>query len=225
MRLRSVWLSSSVLTAASSSAHIIVAFPRAEVFRGEVAAADLLMYSLTSSECTGRATPSSSRYSKSCCPGRSWRALDDARDALVAHLDLVLLAALAAEVELDLRAFHVDVILAQRREPERIVLARVLLVADADRGALRSARRSSRALSRAASLAGRGRDGPRRGSPAAPWRTRSCGRTCSRRGPRASVCGSGTACARARRGRSPAGGRWVSGRSTRRCTPAGSRAT
>jgi hypothetical protein len=54
----------------------------------------------------------------------------------VVERDAVELAALATELELHARAAHLHVAVAHRGEPERVVLLRVALVADADAGAL-----------------------------------------------------------------------------------------
>src|SRR5262249_38611209 len=58
--------------------------------------------------------------------------LHDARELAVGDRDGVLDAALAAEGEVELPALHLDVPPAQRGEAEGTVLARVLVVADAD---------------------------------------------------------------------------------------------
>src|SRR5690606_4149398 len=58
--------------------------------------------------------------------------LDEPRQALIGHIDVLLDAALAAELKADRIALQVDVLRAQRRQPKRLVDARVLLVADAD---------------------------------------------------------------------------------------------
>ena len=72
--------------------------------------------------------------------------------------------------------------------------ARVLVVADADQRLLEQLHdRGEHLLARQAGAA-RGRARSLRGSSAAPRRTRSSGRTWSRRAPRASAGGSGTAC-------------------------------
>ncbi len=55
-----------------------------------------------------------------------------AREAPIVDLHRVLDAALAPEMKADVRAAHVDVLFAQRRQAEGAVGARVLLVADAD---------------------------------------------------------------------------------------------
>src|SRR5687767_12497361 len=61
-------------------------------------------------------------------------ALDDAREPRIADRDAVLDAALAAEGEAQLAAGHAHVPAPQRGESEGFVLARVLVVADADQG-------------------------------------------------------------------------------------------
>ncbi len=58
------------------------------------------------------------------------RALDDAGQAPVVHLDLVVHAALAAEAELHIAAVDFHVAVAQRRQAKRFVGARVFLVPD-----------------------------------------------------------------------------------------------
>src|SRR5207249_2467884 len=60
----------------------------------------------------------------------------DAREPPVPEIDGVRLAALAAEREVQLRARDLDMLAAQRGEPEGAVLAGILLVADADEGGL-----------------------------------------------------------------------------------------
>src|SRR5439155_17669639 len=60
-------------------------------------------------------------------------------EAPVVELDLVVHAALAAEAEEELAASHAHLAFAQRREAERGVLPRVLLVADADARGLEQA--------------------------------------------------------------------------------------
>ena len=62
--------------------------------------------------------------------GQVLAGLHDPRDAPVADLHAMQLAALAAELELEARAGDADVAVAHRREAERPVRARVLLVAD-----------------------------------------------------------------------------------------------
>ena len=57
---------------------------------------------------------------------------DDAREARIAERDVVELARLALEAEPDRRAGDSRVAVAQRRQAERLVVARVLVVADAD---------------------------------------------------------------------------------------------
>ena len=54
------------------------------------------------------------------------------RHAAVTNLDLVQLAALAAEGEVHLLATDVDVLIAQGRQAERLVLPHIFLVADPD---------------------------------------------------------------------------------------------
>src|SRR5690606_22183575 len=54
----------------------------------------------------------------------------------VADIDLMLLATLAAEMELTLGAVQIDMTLADGREPVGIVFSGVLLVADPDQGAV-----------------------------------------------------------------------------------------
>ena len=58
--------------------------------------------------------------------------LDDAREAPVVEIDFVLDAALAAEREPDALALDFDVRVAQRRQAERAIRSRVLVVADAN---------------------------------------------------------------------------------------------
>ena len=65
-------------------------------------------------------------------PRQVLAALDDAREARVGDRDAVLDAALAAEAEAQRRAVDLHVPAAQRGEAEGVVLARVLVVADAD---------------------------------------------------------------------------------------------
>ncbi len=61
------------------------------------------------------------------------------REAAIPHVDLVLLAALAAEGEADLGAGDLDVAVPHRRQAVAAVLARVLVVPDTDEGRLQQA--------------------------------------------------------------------------------------
>ena len=92
-----------------------------------------------------------------------------------------------------------------------LVLAGVLLVADADQRRLEQADdRREHLLARQAAAGARSASTRCADRRAAPRRRPSCARTWSRRGPRASAGGSGTACGRGRRGRSPGCGRSAS---------------
>ena len=64
--------------------------------------------------------------------GQALAALDDARQATVTDVDRAHLSALAAELEAQARALDVHVVVTQRRQAERSVLARILFVADSD---------------------------------------------------------------------------------------------
>src|SRR2546423_14459698 len=62
--------------------------------------------------------------------------VDDARETAVGHVDLVGDTALAPEPETDLRPSDRDVVVSQRRQSERAVPLRVLVVADPDESLL-----------------------------------------------------------------------------------------
>ncbi len=80
--------------------------------------------------------------------------VDDRRQPPVLEVDLVLDAVLAAEVEADRRAANLDVLVVHRRQPERMVVAGVLLVADANQRRLQQLDRGrEHLLARQAALA------------------------------------------------------------------------
>src|SRR5262245_2566716 len=62
--------------------------------------------------------------------------LDDACEPAIADLDRVALPALAAELEVHLLAANANMPVAKRRQAERIIALRILLVADADQALL-----------------------------------------------------------------------------------------
>ena len=69
----------------------------------------------------------------------AWQILappDQRRETSIAQADLVGRAALAAEAETDLCAVDLDVAAAERRQAERAVQSRILVVTDADQGEL-----------------------------------------------------------------------------------------
>ena len=156
--------------------------------------------------------------------GQVLHALDDPRDAAVDHLQLPLLAGLALEGEAQRRAFDPHMPVAERRQAEAAVVARVGGIADADHACCRAATRPSPAPVRARGRAAAGRPPPRAGAAAAPARTPGGSSISLRPGRRSSSRGSGTACGRERPCRSPARGRSPTGRSRHRSRPAGSRA-
>ena len=137
----------------------------------------------------------------------------------------MLLAALAAEGEADGGALDLGVAVAQGGQAEGVVGARVLLVADADERGLQQPHHRGQHLLARQPLAAEVAPRPAGAAPAAPRRRRSCGRTWSRRGRRASgvvavlLAAAGVA----------AGGLEVAvrraGRSRRRSRPAGWRAS
>ena len=71
---------------------------------------------------------------KALVSGNRLTAGDDARETRIAELGLVDLAALASELERDAGARDLDVLVAKRRESERVIGARILFVADAHAG-------------------------------------------------------------------------------------------
>ena len=86
--------------------------------------------------------------------GQFLRLPDDAHDAAVDEVELPLLAGFALEGEADAAAFDRDMPLAQRGQPETLVVARIGRVADPDHGVVeqpdRPKRRPCRATGRGA---------------------------------------------------------------------------
>src|SRR5688572_26664806 len=68
--------------------------------------------------------------------GQLLTCLEDARQAPIAQVDVMFLAALALEVKVDLRALDLDVITVQRGQSVRAIFARVFIVADANQRGL-----------------------------------------------------------------------------------------
>src|SRR5215213_1849035 len=79
-------------------------------------------------------------------PGKVLHPRDIARHAAIAHVDLVRLAALAAEGEVHRRSGDVDVVVAQGRQSVGVVVARVLRVADSDQRLVEQAHRDGEGL-------------------------------------------------------------------------------
>ena len=119
---------------------------------------------------------------------------DDLGDAMVRDLHTVALAALAAELEAELRPLHGHVTVPQRGEPEGSVLPHVGRVADTNGGGLEQAHDGRQHLGPRQARAGRGRPSPGRECAAGRGRIRRAVRTWSRRGRCATANGSGTAC-------------------------------
>ena len=149
----------------------------------------------------------------------------DLGDAPVLDLEAPDLAALALELEAQLRAVHRDVLVLQRGEAVALVLLWRNRRCRPGSASSREGRRRSPAPFRAAGRAAPCARRSSRGSPAGPSRTRACARISCSRGSPGNRGGSGTACGPWRRARSPGCGRSLSRRSTRRCRPAGRRAS
>src|SRR5204863_3109945 len=106
--------------------------PGAEVLRREVPAGDLAKIGVHVVRRDGLALAGGVDVLEQLLSGKVLALLHDAREPPVGDRHGVIDSALAAEAEQQLRALHLDVTLAQRREAEGAVLARVLVVADAD---------------------------------------------------------------------------------------------
>ena len=164
-------------------------------------------YSFTSSEPMSRTLPSSSTILEEFLAGQVLARPHDPRQPGVLQVDRVLHAALAAEAKRTRPPATCDVAIAHGRQAVRAVGPGVLVVAHADQRRLQQPHDrgehlpAGQAGQREVALDARADLRQGRG------RRRSSAHTSSRRGPRASAGGSGTASGRARRGPSPGGGR------------------
>jgi hypothetical protein len=73
---------------------------------------------------------------KELLPGQIAALLDDTRETAIVDTHTVPLPALSSELKPQGRSLHLDVLIAHRRQAERIVGFRVLVVADANQAAL-----------------------------------------------------------------------------------------
>ncbi len=106
--------------------------PGAEVLGGEVLPGDLPEVLVDIARVDRPMLPVVVEVLEEFVAGDLLAAPDDPREAPVLDADLPLLAALAAELEAQLGVLDGDVVVAHRRQAERVVLPGVLLVADAD---------------------------------------------------------------------------------------------
>ncbi len=148
----------------------------------------------------------------------------DPRQPPVDDPRLDLAAVLRTEREADVIAPHGGVPVAHRGCAERVVQPRVLVVADPQQCRVDQPQHGRQHLLPRQAAQRHVAIDPPRGWPGGQRRRAPSGRTSSRRAAHASAGGSGTACARARRGRWRAGARSGSGRSRRRARRAGWRA-
>src|ERR1700704_5285660 len=106
--------------------------PGAEVLRRDVPAGDLAKIGVHVVRRDGLALAGGVDVLEQLLPGQVLALLNDAREAPVGDRHRVIDPALPAEAEEQFRALDLDVTLAQGRETEGAVLARVLVVAHAD---------------------------------------------------------------------------------------------
>src|SRR5207253_6848899 len=108
------------------------AAPGAEVLRGEIAPGKFAQVRVDVVGGDRLALAERVEVLEELGAGKVAAALHDAGEPLVGEGDVVLDAALSAEAEAQRRSAHRDVPAPQRRQAERAVLARVLVVAYAD---------------------------------------------------------------------------------------------
>ena len=132
-------------------------------------------YAFTSAESITCRVPPLSTYLEKLVAGQIAARLDDARQTLVAQVDRMLDAALAAELEADRRAVDLRVLVAHRGQAERAVVAARIPRCRRGSAFSREAGRRRRALSRAAGRVSAGRRSVR-------WRMRgsACAKAISR---------------------------------------------
>src|SRR5690348_5000746 len=113
--------------------------PRAKILGGELLAAELLEVLIHIRRLDHSPLALAVHILKQLVPRQLLAAPDDFRHAPILYVHLLILAALAPEAEADARSGDLGMLIVQRRQPIRFVLARVLLVANAQRGLIQQA--------------------------------------------------------------------------------------
>jgi len=110
--------------------------PRAKVLRREISPGNFPQVRVDIRGVHVLPAPMFVEILKELLAGKIAALLDDTRETAIVDTDTVPLPALSSELKPQGRSLHLDVLIAQRRQAERIVGFRVLVVADANQAAL-----------------------------------------------------------------------------------------